>query len=41
MASYIYARAGENGKRAQCQGGAKNHVIVLPDADMADGHADH
>ena len=23
-----------NGKRAQCQGGAKNHVIVLPDADM-------
>jgi len=31
---YIYARAGANGKRAQCQGGAKNHVIVLPDADM-------
>src|SRR6201993_4727214 len=35
VAKYIYARAGENGKRAQCQGGAKNHVIVLPDADMA------
>ena len=34
IAKYIYARAGENGKRAQCQGGAKNHVIVLPDADM-------
>jgi malonate-semialdehyde dehydrogenase (acetylating) / methylmalonate-semialdehyde dehydrogenase len=34
VAKYIYARAGENGKRAQCQGGAKNHVIVLPDADM-------
>jgi len=34
VARYIYARAGENGKRAQCQGGAKNHVIVLPDADM-------
>jgi malonate-semialdehyde dehydrogenase (acetylating)/methylmalonate-semialdehyde dehydrogenase len=34
VAQYIYARAGANGKRAQCQGGAKNHVIVLPDADM-------
>src|SRR5438309_3156292 len=33
IAKYIYARAGANGKRAQCQGGAKNHVIVLPDAD--------
>src|SRR5271170_6517970 len=30
----VYARAGANGKRAQCQGGAKNHVIVLPDADL-------
>jgi malonate-semialdehyde dehydrogenase (acetylating)/methylmalonate-semialdehyde dehydrogenase len=30
----VYSRAGANGKRAQCQGGAKNHVIVLPDADM-------
>lgn len=34
VAKYIYARAGANGKRAQCQGGAKNYVIVLPDADM-------
>lgn len=34
VARYIYARAGANGKRAQCQGGAKNPVIVLPDADM-------
>jgi malonate-semialdehyde dehydrogenase (acetylating) / methylmalonate-semialdehyde dehydrogenase len=34
VAKYIYARAGGNGKRAQCQGGAKNHVVVLPDADM-------
>ena len=34
VARYIYARSGERGKRAQCQGGAKNHVIVLPDADM-------
>src|SRR5499427_7174822 len=34
VAKYVYARAGAAGKRAQCQGGAKNHVIVLPDADM-------
>jgi malonate-semialdehyde dehydrogenase (acetylating)/methylmalonate-semialdehyde dehydrogenase len=34
VARYIYARAGEKGKRCQCQGGAKNHVIVLPDAAM-------
>jgi malonate-semialdehyde dehydrogenase (acetylating)/methylmalonate-semialdehyde dehydrogenase len=34
IAKYVYARAAANGKRAQCQGGAKNHVIVMPDADM-------
>src|SRR6476620_8382058 len=34
VARSVYARAGEHGKRAQCQGGAKNHVIILPDADM-------
>jgi malonate-semialdehyde dehydrogenase (acetylating)/methylmalonate-semialdehyde dehydrogenase len=34
VARYVYERAAANGKRAQCQGGAKNHVIVLPDADM-------
>ena len=34
IAKYVYARSGERGKRAQCQGGAKNHVIILPDADM-------
>jgi malonate-semialdehyde dehydrogenase (acetylating)/methylmalonate-semialdehyde dehydrogenase len=34
VAKYVYARSAANGKRAQCQGGAKNHVIVLPDADM-------
>ena len=34
VAKYIYSRAAANGKRAQCQGGAKNPVIVLPDADM-------
>ncbi|MBV9484159.1 MAG: CoA-acylating methylmalonate-semialdehyde dehydrogenase [Acidobacteria bacterium] len=35
VARYIYARAGEKGKRAQCQGGAKNHVVIMPDADLA------
>src|SRR6202030_2482695 len=34
VAKYVYSRAAANGKRAQCQGRAKNHVIVLPDADM-------
>lgn len=34
VARYVYNRAAANGKRAQCQGGAKNPVIVLPDADM-------
>jgi malonate-semialdehyde dehydrogenase (acetylating) / methylmalonate-semialdehyde dehydrogenase len=33
-ARYIYGRAAAAGKRAQCQGGAKNPVIVMPDADM-------
>ena len=33
-AQYIYRRAAENGKRAQCQGGAKNPVVIMPDADM-------
>lgn len=34
VAKYIYRRAAENGKRVQCQGGAKNPIIILPDADM-------
>lgn len=34
VAQYVYRRAAENGKRAQCQGGAKNTVVVLPDADL-------
>ncbi len=34
IAQYIYARAAANGKRAQCFGGAKNHMIIMPDADM-------
>jgi malonate-semialdehyde dehydrogenase (acetylating)/methylmalonate-semialdehyde dehydrogenase len=33
-ARYIYSRASAAGKRAQCQGGAKNPVVVMPDADM-------
>lgn len=35
VAKYVYSRAAANGKRAQCQGGAKNPVIILPDADIA------
>lgn len=34
VAQYIYSRATANGKRAQCQGGAKNPVLIMPDADM-------
>jgi malonate-semialdehyde dehydrogenase (acetylating) / methylmalonate-semialdehyde dehydrogenase len=34
VAKYIYSRASANGKRVQAQGGAKNPVVVLPDADM-------
>jgi malonate-semialdehyde dehydrogenase (acetylating)/methylmalonate-semialdehyde dehydrogenase len=34
VAKHVYSRATANGKRAQCQGGAKNAVVVLPDAEM-------
>jgi malonate-semialdehyde dehydrogenase (acetylating) / methylmalonate-semialdehyde dehydrogenase len=34
VAKYVYAQASAHGKRVQCQGGAKNPVLVLPDADM-------
>ena len=34
IAEYIYARGCAAGKRVQCFGGAKNHMIVMPDADM-------
>jgi malonate-semialdehyde dehydrogenase (acetylating)/methylmalonate-semialdehyde dehydrogenase len=34
IAAYIYAGAAAHGKRAQCFGGAKNHMIVMPDADL-------
>jgi malonate-semialdehyde dehydrogenase (acetylating) / methylmalonate-semialdehyde dehydrogenase len=34
IAEYIYTTGCANGKRVQCFGGAKNHMIVMPDADM-------
>ena len=34
IAQYIYSTAAANGKRAQCFGGAKNHMVVMPDADL-------
>jgi len=34
IAKYVYARGAANGKRVQAQGGAKNPVVVLPDADL-------
>src|SRR5688572_13050386 len=34
VARYIYERSAKAGKRVQCQGGAKNPVVVMPDADM-------
>lgn len=35
VARHVYARAAASGKRVQCQGGAKNPVVILPDADIA------
>jgi malonate-semialdehyde dehydrogenase (acetylating)/methylmalonate-semialdehyde dehydrogenase len=34
IAEYLYARGSANGKRVQALGGAKNHMVVMPDADM-------
>ena len=34
IAHYVYARGTKAGKRVQAMGGAKNHAIVMPDADM-------
>lgn len=34
IAQYVYSRGTANGKRVQAMGGAKNHGIILPDADM-------
>jgi len=34
IAQYVYSRGTAAGKRVQCFGGAKNHMIIMPDADM-------
>jgi len=34
IAEYVYSRGCANGKRVQCFGGAKNHMLIMPDADM-------
>ncbi len=34
IAEYVYSRGTASGKRVQCFGGAKNHMVVMPDADM-------
>ena len=34
VAAYIYAKASEHGKRVQALGGAKNHMLIMPDADL-------
>jgi malonate-semialdehyde dehydrogenase (acetylating)/methylmalonate-semialdehyde dehydrogenase len=34
VARHVYAKGAAHGKRVQCQGGAKNHVVVMPDADL-------
>ncbi len=34
IAAYVYAQSAAQGKRVQCFGGAKNHAIIMPDADM-------
>ena len=40
IANAVYARGAANGKRVQAMGGAKNHGIVLPDADLDQAVAD-
>jgi malonate-semialdehyde dehydrogenase (acetylating)/methylmalonate-semialdehyde dehydrogenase len=34
IAEYVYSRGTANGKRVQALGGAKNHMVIMPDADM-------
>ena len=34
VARYIYSKGAEHGKRVQALGGAKNHMLIMPDADM-------
>ncbi len=36
IAKYVYATATANGKRCQAMGGAKNHMLIMPDADLED-----
>jgi malonate-semialdehyde dehydrogenase (acetylating) / methylmalonate-semialdehyde dehydrogenase len=40
VARLVYARGASNGKRVQCLGGAKNHGVILPDADLDSTIAD-
>jgi len=40
IAQYVYGRGAANGKRVQCMGGAKNHGVVMPDADLDQAVAD-
>jgi len=40
IAQYVYSRGAAAGKRMQCMGGAKNHGVVMPDADMDQTVAD-
>jgi len=40
IAHYVYSRGTANNKRVQAMGGAKNHAVVLPDADMGQTVAD-
>jgi len=40
VARLVYARGASNGKRVQCLGGAKNHGVILPDADLDSAVAD-
>jgi malonate-semialdehyde dehydrogenase (acetylating)/methylmalonate-semialdehyde dehydrogenase len=35
VARYVYQKAASNGKRVQAAGGAKNHIFVMPDADLS------
>lgn len=40
IAQYVYGRGAAAGKRMQCMGGAKNHAIIMPDADLDQTVAD-
>ncbi len=37
IAEYVYGKGTSHGKRVQALGGAKNHMIVMPDADLDQG----